>query len=96
MEKQQIENMKLIAEFMGIGDAVYENGVVNTLYASSLFYHSSWDSLMPVIDNIGCRGIGAGDEGFDLIEIIWDALTDVSLQGTYDAVVEFIKWYNEN
>lgn len=56
-----------------------------------LLFDKSWDWLMPVVEMIKDNSL---DEEH-LVNIIDDALTDCSLIGTYDAVVEFIKWYNE-
>jgi hypothetical protein len=76
------ENNKLIAEFMG-----YDRGV-----SDLMGYDTSWDWLIPVVEKIkrakfilefGCR-ILPDNEGRSKIE------------ATYKAVVEFIKWYNEN
>lgn len=72
----------------------------------STHWHKSWDWLMPVVEKIetmdGIRFIIeknrvlvcaiSGDEYY------WNSGTtyDTKLQTTYNAVVEFIKWYNEN
>jgi hypothetical protein len=88
-------NNKLIAEFMGMnyGDPI-----------ESMEYHTSWDWLMPVVEKIeGLRDskgnayrfiidmCNAQIEGAN-IEILGGAF---KLETTYKAVVEFIKWYNE-
>jgi|688.fasta_scaffold855053_3 hypothetical protein len=94
------EENKLIAEFMGMESfkdmlSTLNNGKINIsidIYEQAK-YHSSWDWLMPVIEKI--------DEicGIDLHE--WDeyinnSLCSKSLNTTYSACIEFIKWYNKN
>jgi hypothetical protein len=92
---------KLIAEFMGVKDEddgyVFLDGfgyfqLDNKLHCILLDYHRSWEWLMPVSqkideyleDNIGKIGY------FD------DCLKSNDIDVRYQAVVEFIKWYNEN
>ena len=72
-----------------------------------LRYHTSWDWLMPVVEKIEreymyavqpcwehCIIDKAGEniEDFERIEVD----SSDKLSATYGAVVEFIKWYNEN
>ena len=94
------ENNKLIAEFMG--KEIYQK------YHESN-YHCSWDWLMPVIEKIESLSDTKGDfyrftitmydasiKGTD-IEILGDAYYEGSEQkivSTYQAVLEFIKYYN--
>ena len=94
------ENNKLIAKFMGSPyewdnneKAWYDNDQM--LVGIELKYHSSWDWLMPVFRIITELGISFDEEGGDLIEICADAITDVSIVDAYQAVVQFIEWYNE-
>lgn len=64
--------------------------------AEEMKYHTSWDWLMPVVERCFCS---LEDEGrdFDLhYDAIHDALWSINIEATYKAVVEFIKWYNEN
>ena len=71
---------------------------------SELLYHTSWDWLMPVVKEIDDLGyeeysdveLSNREEGLGLLHIIQDALKDVSIRGVYDAVMDFIKWYNLN
>jgi len=89
------ENNKLIAEFM----AGYE---VETHHNQ---YHQSWNELMPVVEKINTI------ENYrfsvkihyclsrvetDLLELISDEQGNDTIEATYKAVVEFIKWYNKN
>ena len=100
------ENNKLIAEFMGVNiitiDDIRKNK--NPYIASAdghleddLKYHSSWDWLMPVVEQCLEKHNNLID-GRDVIDtpysLIAQALQVVSLKETYNAVVEFIKNYN--
>ena len=97
-------NNKIIAEFMGDKpkELLYRN-----VYKD---YSSSWDLLMPVVEKIESLSDTKGDsyrftitmydasiKGTD-IEILGDAYYEGSEQkimSTYQAVVEFIKQYND-
>ena len=77
---------KLIAEFMGVVFHDDDNQYYNSdgLYIGlNLQYHTSWDWLMPVIEEID-------HTSYEPIESIEDALATRSLKDTYKAVVEFI------
>jgi hypothetical protein len=86
--KDVIESNKLIADFMNyrwnFGESFDE-----------LKYHSSWDWLMPVVEKIwvsvpiDVREIN--NEGLLIFEI--GLFSD--LRTVYEAVVQFIKMYNE-
>lgn len=95
---------KLIADFMGVqykSDEDYiknlkemrENGIYfeQGYMESELNYHKSWDWLIPVVAK--CREESNAEDSH------WEAIC-YSLEGcdrdaTYNAVVEFIKWYNK-
>ena len=51
-------------------------------------FYTSWDWLMPVVQK--CYKID-DEEGFDNLV---DAVSTLDIDGTYKAVVEFIKQYN--
>lgn len=53
-------------------------------------YHWNWNWLMPVVET--CYHNGAEENH---IGDITHALLDCDLEYTYNAVVEFIKWYNK-
>ena len=85
---------KVIAEFMGVNvinlDNVRKNK--NPYFSSAdgylegdLKYHTSWDWLMPVVQK--CYKID-NEEGFDNLV---DAVSTLDIDGTYLAVVKFIK-----
>lgn len=76
-------------------------------YANDFKFHTDWNWLMPVVEKIEadymygvnmewqmCTIDKAGEnkESFPRIEV--DAFTKIS--ATYLAIVEFIKWHNEN
>ena len=101
------ENNKLIAEFMGVYSK--ENGYDYTKIGNiGVMYHTSWDWLMPVIENIENLGYEVQIRNTDcIIYQLLDTLeykpvigTISSASGkiysTYTAVVEFIKEYNQN
>ena len=88
-----MKNNKLIAEFMGlvVSDSDNYTSELHTNVDVDLKYHTSWDWLMPVVnkiedylaDNVGKVGY------FD------ECLNSNDLEVRYQAVVEFIKTYND-
>ncbi len=95
----------LIAEFMGIrhldddkylqnlkdmkAEGIYfEQGYMT----SELKYHTDWNWLMEVIKK--CREKSNDEDSY--WEAIYYSLADLDIDNVYIAVVEFIKWYNEN
>jgi hypothetical protein len=102
-------NNKLIAEFMGLEEIytpllnIYEISETETCLETDLAYHTDWNWLMPVVERIEL------DMGFDVyIHYNNCTITDgenafeneaepnQKIYATYQSVVEFIKWYNEN
>jgi hypothetical protein len=89
------ENNKLIADFM------YEE----TMPISQMEYHTSWDWLMPVVENIESNekyDVEILQYGTRILENCKEIVTNVAnisfdkkIDHTYHAVVEFIKWNNE-
>lgn len=57
---------------------------------SSLKYDFSWDSLISVVHKIYEMGVEAEE-----VLIIRDALAEASFILTYQAVVDFINWHNQ-
>ena len=111
---KNIENNKLIAEFMGVEK---ENGLylfttsMDDYKTDTLYFDTSWDWLMPVVEKIKR----------ELYEVRIECLLDMTtvrvfhnyddeneisagynsevnndIKAYYQAVVEFIKWNNEN
>ena len=80
------ENNKLIAEFMEYPELGTEGDF------SYLKYHTSWDWLMPVVESIFER-LDSRDDSANEIK---KGMLVCSRDNTYKAVVEFIKWYNQN
>ena len=81
------ENNKLIAEFMGVGE-LYEAQSSNQWNQ----YHTSWNSLMPVVGKI------SRDEKFfenEYRENLLDVVPYGRIQDVFEAVVEFINQYNK-
>ena len=100
-----IENNKIIAEFVqpsfnGFGTYDFNGGFYGKL---ELKFHSDWNWLMEVVEKIEDYNYGATlfiieDErchvntqnGFEV-----DSVGHTKIESTYNACVEFIKWYNE-
>jgi len=91
------ENNKLIVEFMGVkfdkgtfynmGYNVFSDG--NLYCKHELKYHAEWNWLMPVVQK--CYKID-DEEGFDNLV---DAVSTLDFDAIYQAVLKFIKKYNE-
>jgi hypothetical protein len=79
---------KLIAEFMGSN----LNGLESWQYEEELQYHTSWDWLMPVHKKCMFTPEFSGDD--QLRTPLIDAVIDADIDRLYEAVVEFIKEYN--
>ena len=96
-----MNNNKLIAEFMGLPTEVFKSGKVNYYFREfnsgtwyeehELSYNVSWDWLMPVLDKIKeirCLP-DEHDESFSWV------CKSSDIEAEYNAVVEFIKEYND-
>lgn len=55
-----------------------------------LRYKTSWDWLMPVVTKIFSLNVTPSQER----SAINDALNEANINSIYEAVVDFIKWYN--
>jgi len=106
-----MENNKLIAEFMGLKAILIKPDVyamsktpwlsvtgdtpekVMADFCKSTEYHSDWNWLMPVIEK--CFTISLDIEVGNRIMVINDALLTINKSEIYNAVIEFIKWYNK-
>lgn len=88
-----IENNRLIAKFMGL---VYNEQRVkqwedeNGWRYEELLYHSSWDWLIPVVKDIKLLVCES-----EFVYRFRGKLESFEIESVWFAVVEFIKWYNE-
>lgn len=98
-EEVIIEGNKLIAEFMGYeyigGDVMHypylRKGDEIIAVHNDVCYHSSWDWLMPVVHKI----TGEIQQDYPLkTTMITDLAIHTPREDVWEAVVEFIKWYN--
>ena len=81
------------------------SGKTDFYYPSELKYHASWDWLMPVVEKIkelmydqdmNVKGsLGNKIKYVTLYTAIFESFQQVDINKTYTAVVEFIKWSNE-
>ena len=86
-----MKDNKIIAEFMGVVFHDDDNQYYNSdgLYIGlNLQYHTSWDWLMPVANEI-IRSRDENNADWDLT-ILEDALTTTNIGLVYNAVVDFI------
>jgi len=86
------ENNTLIAVFMDVDQVDIDTWLEDN---KELKYHLSWDWLMPVVERITIGEAELSQEGSFKLGKVYNKLTDVDLNGVYNTVVEFIKWYNE-
>ena len=93
-----IENNRLIAEFMGYNEEIVNDEVyftlpdmLESLSDEELHYHSDWNWLMEVIETI--LNICAENDDLEKYAVITDNIPYI--QPTYNACIEFIKWYNK-
>ena len=104
-----IENNKIIAEFLSVKIhpcetienfkflPMEERGLYNGYFVDELKYHEDWNWLMEVVKQIDKISLDA--------QIIWnlevkandifDSLREVNIQLTYNRVIDFINFYNE-
>ena len=91
-------------------DIVYRLDNENSSFVEDLRYHSSWDWVMPVWAKIlqwgmkehGLKWFQSINENYVIIQTFDDGIfmryldknEELSIEPVYEAVVEFIKWYN--
>ena len=103
------ENNKLIAEFMGYEIKTYSTPIsdIITPYGQisedKLKFHSNWDWLMAVVEKIESLGYSFSihlnwvkicPKGKPNVYIVKYGIGNTKIEATYKAVLEFIKWYN--
>ena len=106
------ENNRLIADFMGLDvfyDTKVHHETAEKNKVTEMKYHSDWNWLMPVVEKIeslvftndiyynfnilgGCQVYVISSDMEELI----DVSAKTKLLSVYEAVIEFIKWYNLN
>jgi hypothetical protein len=99
---------KLIAEFLGM--ELTTDGISQLYYTEDRSlkqipkFHTDWNWLMQVVEKIESFGHDVfintclcriTDVGLDIFEDIECFVNDNKRQATYNACVEFVKWYNE-
>lgn len=104
METQEQNNNELIAEFIGMtkgrlgskrwkNDWFDDNNVINGQRNVYLFFDTEWDWLMPVI-KVCSHTLPFDKKATRKYSVIKGELTNLDINYTYDAVIEFIKYYN--
>ena len=86
---------KLIAEFMGYPKIANDEDKRDYL-EDCVKYHTSWDWLMPVV--LKCKesvDYCSDDNALEYHNIEDEMLSQLSIEDTYQAVVKFIKIYND-
>ncbi len=107
-----MEGNELIAEFMGLEK---ENGLylfttpMDDYKTDTLYFDTSWDWLMPVVEKIECTSTDNKDNSDSFFNVMIEVF-ECNINGgnicicesghnkkeaTYQAVVEFIKQYNK-
>ena len=63
-------------------------------------FHTSWDWLMPVVETIEAKGYGVliTPTGCNIIVKTkgFVSLKKPKIEAAYEAIIAFVKWYNEN
>lgn len=91
-------------------DVELENGVVKMYPYGDLRYHTSWDALMPVVEKIEGLGSNDEERYNVLIELDiaeitvyvdgeitkqFECMGATKIDAVYQAVIQFIEWYNQ-
>ena len=102
-----MKDNKLIAEFMGVPQGKHTHFMVEPFALESyadvddLKYDASWDWLIPVVQKIESLGYvftiqGGKAEYGEMMSETRCFIAEDKLSSTYQAVVEFIKTYNND
>ena len=84
-----------------MGENVNEGGMTGYDW-DDLEYNSSWDWLMPVVERIENMGysVRIDDQFAEVTDqegiIVAEGSGLIKIEYTYETVLSFIKWYNEN
>lgn len=104
-QKEITEGNKLIAEFIGWWEepgqygswykkddtAIYVAYSIHNNYPhQDLPFHRSWDWLMPVVE----KCYSSQDDGY--MDTLCEKFDFFYIEPMYNAVIKYIKWYNEN
>lgn len=107
MTQEQVEGNKIIAEFMGVPlkskQITFSNPQIEIEKDRMFRYHSSWDWIMPVIENIVLleeSEFNYDAEGMSQLRMSKLQFKALSITNSIDiifnSVVAFCKWYNQN
>jgi hypothetical protein len=74
-----------------------DNGEVNsgTVYTEVSNYHTHWDMLIPVLQKIDVSEAEVPEDS-NLVGDLTNGLLSLDIERTFEAAVEWIKWYNQN
>ena len=94
---KNIENNRLIAEFMGYNLEVVNNeeyfthdDMLETFLDDELHFHTDWNWLMEVMDKILNVSLK-----LDTMELYYDITDNIpNIEETYKSILEFINWFN--
>lgn len=99
MKDTEKEDNRLIFDFLGCihsSDPALDNYEMNNLK-----YHKDWNTLMPVVgkcrqafSDIQSESVDPQQEGMDILDALFDALSWARIDRAHKTVVDFIKWYN--
>lgn len=106
-EQEIIDNNKLITEFIGFyfrNEDICQSikgwitGLETMTYNPKTYlkFHSSWDWLMPVVKECLNKSEKILDNWEYYYEQIDDSFFQVEINQTYQMVIKFINWYNQN
>ena len=99
---------RLIAKFMGMEEERHLDGRYlfttdleelkgpDTRFTEELYFHISWDWLMPVVDEAYEKIKGNMFPYYKLVMAIEEGLRERNREDVYQAVVKFIIEYNKN
>jgi hypothetical protein len=79
-------------------ELVVKGKVKNLIEAMSMEFHTDWNWLMEVVEKIESlseeqKVINFSRQNKSIFDF---KLTESKIEATYNACIEFIKWYNEN